>query len=75
MENNDNVILDMLYETEKNSTNISTNGSPKLVFKRDEQGILWSYNEVTGEKVGRIYEHGNSDVAKTFGEIIRKAKE
>lgn len=66
-------ILDMLREAEKNSTDISGNSAPdNLVFKRDEQGNLWSYNKETGEKVGRIYEHGNNkgNVAKTFGDLI-----
>lgn len=31
----------------------------KLTFKRDENGILWSYDVKTGEKVGRIFEHGD----------------
>lgn len=30
-----------------------------LTFKRDEDGILWSYDAKTGEKVGRIFEHGD----------------
>ena len=67
-------LLNMLSENEKNSTKIDTKTSPKLVFKRDENGNLWSYNEETGEKVGRIFEHGNNaknNVAKTFSEIIR----
>lgn len=34
-------------------------GDSELTFKRDEHGILWSYDQ-TGKKVGRIYEHGDS---------------
>ena len=30
-----------------------------LTFKRDEDGVLWSHDAKTGEKVGRIYEHGD----------------
>lgn len=65
----------MLSENEKNSTPVNTEGSNNLVFKRDENGNLWSYNKETGKKVGRIYEHGNdikNNVAKTFSEIIRR---
>lgn len=29
-----------------------------LTFKRDENGILWSYDSA-GNKVGRIFEHGD----------------
>lgn len=32
---------------------------PKLTFKRDEKGVLWSYDVTTGKKVGRIIEHGD----------------
>lgn len=34
-------------------------GDYDLTFKRDENGILWSYDQ-SGNKVGRIYEHGDS---------------
>ena len=68
-------LLNMLSENEKNSTPVNTEDSNDLVFERDEQGTLWSYNKKTGEKVGRIFEHGNNaknNVAKTFSEIIRR---
>lgn len=38
-------------------------GSSELTFKRDENGILWSY-DASGRKVGRIFEHGDSQIDK-----------
>lgn len=38
--------------------NLKDEDTRELEFKRDEDGILWSYDVKTGEKVGRIYEHG-----------------
>ena len=75
MENED-VILEMLLATEESSTKIDDSAPSNLTLKRDEKGILWSYDEETGEKVGRIYEHGNDvgNVAKTFNEIIEKER-
>lgn len=35
----------------------------ELTFKRDENGILWSY-DASGKKVGRIFEHGDSQIDK-----------
>lgn len=74
MENNDDFILDMLNESEKNNTKFDSDVDPKdITFKRDEKGILWSYDMKTGKKIGRIYEHGDQDksVAKTFDELNR----
>lgn len=42
----------------------NTGGKPQLTLKRDENGILWSYN-AAGEKVGRVYEHGDTDTRKS----------
>ena len=73
MPNNEDVILDMLMEIEKSNTEISKSESPNnLYFERDENGILWSYDKTTKQKVGRIYEHGNDkgSIAKTFGDLI-----
>ena len=42
--------------------------TPKLTLKRDENGILFSYDE-QGNKVGRIYEHGDDDIEKSIVEI------
>lgn len=77
MENNDDFILDMLDAADRDSTDISGAGDPeKLELKRDEKGILWSYNKETGEKVGRIYEHGNDghNVSKTFNDICKERR-
>ena len=41
----------------KESTTVEKDNG--LTFKRDEDGVLWSYDAKTGEKVGRIYEHGD----------------
>lgn len=38
-------------------------GDSELTFKRDENGILWSY-DASGKKVGRIFEHGDSRIDK-----------
>ena len=35
----------------------------ELTFQRDENGILWSY-DAAGKKVGRIFEHGDSQIDK-----------
>lgn len=32
----------------------------EITFERDEHGVLWGY-DANGEKVGRIYEHGDDD--------------
>lgn len=71
---NENVILNMLSESKKNSTDIDTEVPSNIEFKRDENGNLITYDKETGEKVGSIYEHGNSKIAKTFSEIIRKER-
>ena len=67
----DNFIFDMLAGAEKNSTKIDKNEvSDNIVFERDKHGNLCSYNKDTGEKIGQIYEHGNSTVAKTFNDLL-----
>lgn len=40
----------------------------ELTFKRDENGILWSY-DASGKKVGRIYEHGNDSKTDKIKEV------
>ena len=44
------------FDREESTSVEKDNG---LTFKRDEDGVLWSYDKKTGEKVGRIYEHGD----------------
>ena len=39
-----------------------------LTFKRDEDGVLWSY-DAAGNKVGRIYEHGDNDNIDEISEV------
>ena len=53
-------LLEMIQKTAEFDREVSTseNDGDKLTFERDEDGILWSYDK-TGEKVGRIYEHGD----------------
>jgi len=50
-------------DKEFNARNMEKSDSPALTFKRDEQGVLWSY-DATGKKVGRIFEHGESSIDK-----------
>lgn len=54
-------LLDMIRKTAEfdRTASTSVDKGNKLTFKRDEDGVLWSYDEKTGEKVGRIYEHGD----------------
>ncbi len=40
------------------ATSTSDNEENALTFKRDENGILCSYDVETGEKVGQVFEHG-----------------
>ena len=40
---------------------VKKSSSPALTFKRDEKGVLWSY-DAAGKKVGRIFEHGDSQI-------------
>lgn len=68
----EDVIFNMLKEAQNNSTNLDNVDSSNLVLKRDEKGNLCSYDKTTGEKVGYIDEHGNSNVSKTFGEMMER---
>jgi hypothetical protein len=66
MEHEDNGLLDLIEKTaafdREESTPIEKGAD--LTFKRDENGNLWSYDATTGEKVGRIFEHGDSQIDK-----------
>ena len=55
------LIASTLAEDEKVNTQSVEKADSGLTFKRDEKGVLWSY-DAAGNKVGRIYEHGDSDV-------------
>lgn len=62
MEHEDNGLLDLIEKTAEFDREESTpiEKGNDLTFKRDENGVLWSYDVNTGEKVGRIFEHGDS---------------
>lgn len=61
MPENDDSLLELIAKTvafdEKESADVID--EPELTFKRDEDGILWSYEVQTGKKVGRVFEHGD----------------
>ncbi len=54
-------LLDLIQKTAEFDREASTSEEEEseLTFKRDEDGVLWSYDVKTGEKVGRIFEHGD----------------
>lgn len=58
-------LFKMLSDTIASDREVSTQSveksAQKLTFKRDESGILWSY-DANGNKVGRIYEHGDNQI-------------
>lgn len=59
-------LLDLIAGTIAADEEMSTHSVEKadesdLTFKRDENGVLWSYDVKTGKKVGRIFEHGDDD--------------
>ena len=67
-------IKNMLAEAEKNSTKLSNQTQEDIILERDEHGNLCSYDK-NGNKVGQVFEHGSSRIAKTFSEILRKDDE
>ena len=54
-------LLELIQKTAEFDREASTSDEEEneLTFKRDEDGVLWSYDVKTGEKVGRIFEHGD----------------
>ena len=59
-------LFDMLAKSVARDKAVSTSGVEKsdssaLTFKRDKNGVLWSYDEA-GNKVGRIFEHGDGQI-------------
>lgn len=62
MERENDSLLDLIEKTaafdREESTPVEKGND--LTFKRDENGVLWSYDVKTGEKVGQIFEHGDS---------------
>lgn len=62
-EHENDSLLDLIEKTAAFDREASTQEDEgnELTFKRDENGILWSYDVKTGEKVGRIFEHGDDE--------------
>ena len=48
-------------DKEASTSSVEKSDSSALTFKRDENGVLWSY-DASGKKVGRIFEHGDSQI-------------
>lgn len=61
------LISGTLAEDEKVNTRVEKADSG-LTFKRDEDGVLWSYDSA-GNKVGRIFEHGDNDNIDEISEV------
>lgn len=65
-------LLDLVRKTvaadKAASTHVEKEGR-ELTFRRDEKGILWSYDVKTGEKVGQIFEHGNDSQVDKITEV------
>ena len=55
------LISGTLAADERMSTQSLAKADSGLTFQRDEDGVLWSY-DAEGNKVGRIYEHGDDSV-------------
>lgn len=65
------ILYDLIAGTVDFDRQVNTSvskGDPELTFKRDENGILWSYDKA-GNKVGRIHEHGDDSKLDTIKEI------
>lgn len=67
-----NLLAKSVASDKEASTQSVEKNSEQLAFKRDENGVLWRYNVSTGEKVGRIYEHGNDKPIDTIIEVDEK---
>ncbi len=63
-EHENDSLLDLVRKTVAADKEASTSAENEsgLTFKRDEKGVLWSYDVKTGEKVGQIFEHGDSQI-------------
>ena len=53
---------------ERMSTQSVEKAGSDLTFKRDKDGVLWSYDSA-GNKVGRIFEHGDNDNIDEIEEV------
>ena len=65
-------LLDIIYGTlaadERMSTIDLEKADTALTFKRDEDGVLWSYDSA-GNKIGRIHEHGDNEDIDEIKEV------
>ena len=57
-----------LAEDERVNAQSLAKADDRLTFKRDEDGVLWSYDSA-GNKVGRIFEHGDNDNIDEIREV------
>lgn len=62
------LISGTLAADERMSTQSVEKADDRLTFKRDEDGVLWSY-DAAGNKVGRIFEHGDNDNIDEINEV------
>lgn len=62
------LIASTLAEDEKLNTQSVEKADDRLAFMRDEDGVLWSY-DASGNKVGRIFEHGDNDNIDEIKEV------
>lgn len=62
------LISGTLAADERMSTNSVEKADDRLTFKRDEDGVLWSY-DAAGNKVGRIFEHGDNEDIDEITEV------
>lgn len=51
-----------------NTPSVEKAADSDLTFKRDEDGVLWSY-DASGKKFGRIFEHGDNDDIDEINEV------
>lgn len=62
------LICGTLAKDEKVNAQSVEKADSGLTLKRDEDGVLWSY-DAAGNKVGRIYEHGDNDNIDEIKEV------
>ena len=62
------LISGTLAADDRMSTNSVEKADSGLTFKRDEDGVLWSY-DAAGNKVGRIFEHGDNENIDEITEV------
>ena len=62
------LICGTLANDEKMNAQSVEKADSGLTFQRDEDGVLWSY-DAAGNKVGRIFEHGDNDDIDEIHEV------